>query len=108
MSALAEIVGARVHDNGPAQNTLGSDQFDEVVGDRALGVALAVSLEVAEIADVAVVVGGRAMFFGVGVDWVREVLAGLVSSRDEQGFERTFEGQALGKREVQTGGNCRR
>lgn len=68
MAALAEVVGAGVHDDGPAEDALGPDQLDEFVGDGALGVALAVCLEVAEIADVADVVGGGAVLLGVGVD----------------------------------------
>lgn len=68
MAALAEVVGAGVHDDGPAEDALGPDQLDEFVGDGSLGVALAVRLEVAEIADVADVVGGGAVLLGVGVD----------------------------------------
>ena len=44
--ALAQIVGAAVHDDGPPQHALGPNQFDLPVRDGALGVALGVRLEV--------------------------------------------------------------
>lgn len=72
VSALAQVVRAGVHDNGPAQHALGPDQLDLLVRDGALGVALAVRLEVAEVADVAFAVGGGAVGLGEGVDWVVE------------------------------------
>ncbi|KAL9037753.1 MAG: hypothetical protein Q9214_005558 [Letrouitia sp. 1 TL-2023] len=67
--ALAQVVGAGVDDNGAAEHALRADQLDLAVGDGALGVALRVGLEVPEVADVAVVVGRGAVFFGMGVDW---------------------------------------
>jgi hypothetical protein len=47
---------------------VGSDQLDEAVLDRALGVALAVSLDVAEVADVALLILGRAVGLAVWVE----------------------------------------
>ena len=70
VAALAEVVGAGVDDDGAAEHALGADQLDELVGDAALGVALAVRLEVAQVADVALAVLGRAVGLGEGVDWV--------------------------------------
>lgn len=52
VSALAQIISASVHNNGTAENALWADQLDELVLDRALCVALAIGLEVSEIADV--------------------------------------------------------
>jgi len=72
--ALAEIVGAGVDDNGAAEDALGADQLDELVRDGALGVALGVGLEVAQVADVALAVGGSTVGLVVGVDWGRKML----------------------------------
>jgi hypothetical protein len=60
-----------VDDNSAAKNALGADQLDELVRDGALGVALGVGLEVAQVADVALAVGGGAVGLVVGVDWRR-------------------------------------
>lgn len=79
VTAPTEIVGAGMHDDGPAEDALGPNQLDELVGDRTLGVALTVGLVVAEITDVADVVGGGAMLFGVGVDCVGKWRAASVS-----------------------------
>lgn len=68
ISTLSEIIGASVHNNCTSQHALRADQLDQLVSDGALGVALAVSLEVAEITDMAVGVGGGAVLFGVWVD----------------------------------------
>ena len=67
--ALAEVVGAGVHDDGAAEDALRADQLDELVRDAALGIALAVGLEVAQVADVALAVGGGAVGLVVGVDY---------------------------------------
>ena len=72
--ALAEVVGAGVDDDGAAEDALGADQLDELVGDGALGVALGVGLEVAQVADVALAVGGSTVGLVVGVDWERKTL----------------------------------
>lgn len=65
---LAEVVSASVDDDGAAEDALGADQLDELVRDGALGVALGVGLEVAQVADVALAVGGGAVGLVVGVD----------------------------------------
>ena len=66
--ALAEVVSAGVDDDGAAEDALGADQLDVLVRDGALGVALGVGLEVAQVADVALAVGGGAVGLVVGVD----------------------------------------
>lgn len=69
VAALAEVVGAGVDNDGAAEDALGADQLDVLVGDSALGVALGVGLEVAQVADVALAVGGSTVGLVVGVDW---------------------------------------
>jgi len=66
--ALAEVVSARVHHNRTSEHALRPDQLDVLVGDGALGVALAVGLEVAQVANVALRVRGGAVLFAVGVE----------------------------------------
>ncbi len=55
-----------------ANDAVGANQLDEAVRDGALGVALAVSLNVAEIANVTGLIGGSTVGLAVGVDWERE------------------------------------
>jgi hypothetical protein len=91
--ALAEIVGAGVDNNSATKNALRADQLDELVRDGALGVALGVGLEVAQVADVALAVGGGAVGLVVGVDCEeREVLVDerLVGGREDVLFSRSF------------------
>lgn len=78
VAALAEVVGAGVHDDGAAEHALGPDELDELVADAALAVALAVRLEVAQVADVALAVLGRAVRLALGVDWVEETAMSAV------------------------------
>ena len=73
VAALAQVVSAGVHNDSAAQHALGTDQLDELVGDAALGVALAVGLEVAQVADVALAVRGGAVGFVVWVDYEVQV-----------------------------------
>jgi hypothetical protein len=65
---LAEVVGAGVHDNGAAEHAVRADQLDKLVGGGALGIALAVGLDVAQVTDVAVGVLGGTVLLAVGVD----------------------------------------
>lgn len=51
-----------------ADNALGSDELDELVGHRALSIALAIGLEVAKVTNVADLVGGSTMVLAMGVD----------------------------------------
>ena len=68
--------------NSASKNALGADQLDVLVRDGALGVALGVGLEVAQVADVALAVGGGAVGLVVGVDWGRKnVSDGVVVGR---------------------------
>lgn len=69
VAALAQVVGAGVHDNGAAEHALRADELDQLVGDGAYGVALAIRLEVAEVTDVALRIGRRAVRLAVRVDW---------------------------------------
>jgi len=92
--AFAEVVGAGMHDDGAAEHALRADELDQLVGHGALGVALAVRLEVAEVADVALAVGGGAVFLAVRVDWGRRmsvwavlVYYGRISADGSVGFE---------------------
>lgn len=52
-----------------ANDALGANELDQLVLDAALGVALAVGLEVAEITDVTLLVAGGAVGLVVRVDW---------------------------------------
>ena len=72
MSAPAQIIRARVHDDGAAKHAFGSDQVDLTVRHRTFGVALSVSLEVAKVAYVTVFVGRSAVFRVVRVDYGEE------------------------------------
>jgi len=57
-----------VDDNGPADDTLGSDELDELVVDRSLGVALSIRLDVAEVTYMAVLIVRAAVGLAVRVD----------------------------------------
>ena len=74
VATLAKVVSAGVDNDSAAEDALGADQLDVLVGDGALGVALAVSLEVAQVTDVALAVGGSTVGLVVGVDWKVGVL----------------------------------
>jgi hypothetical protein len=67
-SLLALLVLALADDDGAAEHALRADQLDELVRDAALGVALGVGLEVAQVADVALAVRRGAVGLVVGVD----------------------------------------
>jgi hypothetical protein len=86
VSALAEVVGAGVDNNGAlwksvwlyvwrkgkvtyANDALGADELDQLVLDAALGVTLAVGLEVTEVTDVTLLVAGGTVGLVVRVDW---------------------------------------
>lgn len=61
-----------MHDNGAAENALGADQLDKLVRDRALGVTLAVSLEVAKVTDVTLRVRRGSVGLAVRVDYANQ------------------------------------
>lgn len=73
VATLAQVVGAGVDDNGAADDALGADQLDKAVLDRALGVALGIGLDVAEVTDVAVRIAGGTVGLAMGVDCLRRV-----------------------------------
>jgi len=50
VASPAEIISSGVDDNSTTDNALWTNQFDELVSDRALAIALAICLEVAQIA----------------------------------------------------------
>ena len=62
-------------DNCASQHALGPDQLNHVIGDVAFCVALAIGLEVAEIADVTLAVAGGAVGLGKGVDCCRRLVS---------------------------------
>jgi hypothetical protein len=66
-----------------ADNALRPDKLDELVRHAALSIALAVRLEVAQVADVAGLVGGGAVVFAVGVDYTH--ISTLQSTASEIG-----------------------
>ena len=65
---LAEVIGTGVDDKSPAEDALGADELDELVGDGALGVALTVSLVVAQVTYMALRVGWGAVGLVLWVD----------------------------------------
>jgi hypothetical protein len=77
-----------------ANDALGADELDELVAHGALGVALGVGLDVAQVANVTVLIRGRAVRLAVGVDCQR-VLASIRAA-DTQGSQ----GKELGVRTV--------
>ena len=68
VSTLTKIISATVYDNGASKNALRADQLDELVGNGALGVALAVGLEIAQVTNVTLVVSGCTVSLAVWVD----------------------------------------
>ena len=58
-----------MHDNGAPKHALRSYQLDKLVGRGTLAIALAICLEVAQIADVAVAVLWCTVLLVVWVDW---------------------------------------
>ena len=57
-----------MHNDCPSEHALRADELDKRVGQGAFGVALFVRFEVAEVADVALGVGGGTVLFAEGVD----------------------------------------
>jgi hypothetical protein len=53
-----------------AQDALGTDQLDELVLHGAGGIALGIGLEVAQVTDVTVGIGGSTVGLAEGVDWM--------------------------------------
>ena len=68
IATLAEIISAGMHNDRAPEDTLRPDELDVLVLHAALGIALPVCLEVAQVAHVAVAVFWGAVFLAVGVD----------------------------------------
>lgn len=66
--ALAEVVGAAVRNDGTADDALGTNELDELVLDRALGVAVGVGLDVAKVTNVTGLVAAIAVGLAVRVE----------------------------------------
>lgn len=66
--ALAEVVGAGVDNDGSADDAMGANQLDKGVGDRALGISLAIGLQVSEVSNVTSLVRGSTMGLVVRVE----------------------------------------
>lgn len=69
VATLAKVISAAVHDNGAPQNTRWTDQLYQRVFNRALCIALAISLEVSQVTDVTLAVLGSTMLLVEWVDW---------------------------------------
>jgi hypothetical protein len=67
MASLAEIIGAVMDNDGTANDALSTNQLNQLILNSALSIALTISLEVAQVTDVAVLVSGSTMFL---VRWV--------------------------------------
>lgn len=65
---LAEIVSAGVDNDGAANDAVGANQLDKVVGDGALGIALSISLDVAEVTNVTGLIRGSTVGLVEGVE----------------------------------------
>jgi len=71
VAALAKVISTGVDDQSTAQNALGTEQLDELVLHGTGSIALGISLEVAQVTDVAVRVGGSTVGLAEGVDYGR-------------------------------------
>lgn len=79
MVTLTKIISARMANNSPTEHTLRPNQLDQLVCNRALRIALTVSLDVAQVADMALVVVGSTVGLLVGVDCSGKVSTSLPS-----------------------------
>lgn len=69
MAALAQVIGTSMYNDCTSQYALRPDQLDQLVLNATLRIALGISLEVAEIANVTLGIAGGAVGFGEGVDY---------------------------------------
>lgn len=67
MSALAQIVGIGVDNHGASNDAISAKQSDLRVADGDLGGAIASSLDVAQVAQVTVLIAGGAVLLAVGL-----------------------------------------
>jgi hypothetical protein len=68
VATLAKVVSTGVDDNGAANDALGTDQLDQLVGNASLSITLGISLEVAQVTDVALLVARGTVSLVVGVE----------------------------------------
>lgn len=83
MATLAKVISASVDNDGTAEDALGADQLDELVGDGTLGVALTIGLEVAQVTNVTLRVGWSAVGLAVWVDYM--LVSTLTNRSPEEG-----------------------
>ena len=69
VATLAKVVSSAVHDNSAAKNALWANELDQLVGNGALGIALAIGLEVAQVTNVTFGVRRGAVLLSLRVDW---------------------------------------
>jgi len=68
VAAPAEVIGAAMDDDGATNDAVRADQLDQLIGNAALGIPLAVRLKVTQVTDMALVVFGGTVGFVVGVE----------------------------------------
>jgi len=68
VSTLAKIIGIGVHDNGASDDAVGAEERNLGVGDVDLGGAVAGGLNVAQIAQVTILVDGSAMLLAIRIE----------------------------------------
>jgi len=68
VSSPAKIISSRMNDDGTANNALGANQLDELVGGGTLAIALAISLEVAQVTYMANLILRSTMCLAMGVE----------------------------------------
>lgn len=68
VSTLAKIIGIGVHDNGASDDAVGAEERNLGVGDFDLGGAVAGGLNVAQIAQVTILVDGSAMLLAIRIE----------------------------------------
>ena len=68
MAAFAQIISVTMNYNSPPQNTFRADKLDLPVRDGTLGVPLCIGFEVAKVSNMAIVIGGRTVFFTKRID----------------------------------------
>lgn len=98
-SAITSFSLARGLEFTYANDAVGANQLDEAVLDGALGIALAIRVNVAEIADVAGVIRGSTVVLAVGVNWMGEsafLLGSIYRGSFEQRTVRAGRGAAVG------------
>ena len=75
-----------MNNNRASQHALRSDQLDHLVFDATLCVPLSIRLEITEIANVTLGVGGATVSFGEGVDWEKDTISDYRDRREGKAF----------------------